>query len=51
MYGAICTFGRYDVGQKIDFLKASVELALDRDDLGPQFAAYLRELVQRRGLA
>ncbi|MGH8977378.1 MAG: UTP--glucose-1-phosphate uridylyltransferase GalU [Acidimicrobiia bacterium] len=51
VYGAICTFGRYDVGQKLDFLKASVELALDRDDLGPQFAAYLKELVQRRGLA
>ena len=47
---AICTFGRYDVGQKIDFLRANVELALDRDDLGPQFAAFLRELVQRRGL-
>ena len=47
--GAICTFGRYDVGQKIDFLRANVELALDRPDLGPEFAAFLRELVQRRG--
>jgi UTP--glucose-1-phosphate uridylyltransferase len=51
VYGAICTFGRYDVGQKIDFLKASVELALDRDDIGPAFATYLKDLVQRRGLA
>jgi UTP--glucose-1-phosphate uridylyltransferase len=51
VYGAICTYGRYDVGQKIDFLKATVELALERDDLGPQFAAYLQDLVQRRGLA
>jgi UTP--glucose-1-phosphate uridylyltransferase len=50
VYGAICTFGRYDVGQKVDFLKASVELALDRDDLAPQFAAFLKDLVQRRGL-
>ena len=51
VYGAICTFGRYDVGQKIDFLKANVELALDRDELGPAFATYLKDLVQRRGLA
>ena len=47
---AICTYGRHDVGKKIDFLKATVELALDRDDLGPEFAAFLREVVQRRGL-
>ena len=50
VYGAICTYGRHDVGKKIDFLKATVELALDRDDLGPEFAAFLREVVQRRGL-
>ena len=50
VYGAICTHGRHDVGKKIDFLKATVELALDRDDLGPEFAAFLREVVQRRGL-
>jgi UTP--glucose-1-phosphate uridylyltransferase len=51
VYAQICSGGRYDVGQKIDFLRANVELALERPDLGPQFAAYLRELVQRRGLA
>jgi UTP--glucose-1-phosphate uridylyltransferase len=50
VYGAICTYGRHDVGKKIDFLKATVELALDREDLGPEFAAFLREVVQRRGL-
>ncbi len=50
VYGAICTYGRHDVGKKIDFLKATVELALDRDDLGPEFAVFLREVVQRRGL-
>ena len=50
VYGAICTHGRHDVGKKIDFLKATVELALDREDLGPEFAVFLREVVQRRGL-
>ncbi len=51
MYGVVCTAGRYDVGQKLDFLRANVELALDRKDLGPAFAAFLRDLVARRGLA
>ena len=50
VYGAICTFGRHDVGKKLDFLRATVELALDREDLGPAFAEYLRDVVQRRGL-
>lgn len=42
--------GRFDIGQKIDFLRANVELALDRDDLGEEFAAVLRAIVTRRGL-
>ncbi len=35
---------RYDVGTKIDFLKSTVELALARSDLGPEFRAYLKSL-------
>jgi UTP--glucose-1-phosphate uridylyltransferase len=50
VYAQPCTEGRYDVGQKLDFLRANVELALDRSDLGPDFAQYLRELVRRRDL-
>lgn len=37
--------GRYDVGNKLDFLKATVELALEREDLGPPLRAYLQDLV------
>jgi UTP--glucose-1-phosphate uridylyltransferase len=50
VYGYVFSEGRYDVGKKIDFLRATVELALLRDDLGPEFGAYLAELVQARGL-
>jgi UTP--glucose-1-phosphate uridylyltransferase len=50
VYGRVCSSGRYDVGQKLDFLRANVELALDRPDMADEFAEYLRELVQRRGL-
>jgi UTP--glucose-1-phosphate uridylyltransferase len=35
---------RYDAGDKLGFLKATVEFALKRQDLGKDFGAYLREL-------
>jgi UTP--glucose-1-phosphate uridylyltransferase len=45
-----CESGRYDIGHKLDFLRANIELALDRPDLGPELSEFLRELVQRRGI-
>jgi UTP--glucose-1-phosphate uridylyltransferase len=41
---------RYDIGKKLDYLRATVELAIDRDDLGPDFRAILADLVQRKKL-
>lgn len=35
---------RYDVGNKIGFLQANIEFALNRPDLSEEFSAYLREL-------
>lgn len=37
---------RYDVGDKIGFLKATIEFALRRDDLKEGFMDYLREIVE-----
>lgn len=37
---------RYDVGDKLGFLKATVEFALRRDDLSAPFADYLKEIVK-----
>jgi UTP--glucose-1-phosphate uridylyltransferase len=34
---------RYDAGSKLEYLQATVELALSRPDLGGPFAAWLRE--------
>ena len=51
VFGYRCDSGRYDVGQKLDYLHANIELALDREDLGPQLAEWLRDLVKRRGIA
>ena len=50
VYGWVFDEGRFDIGKKLDYLQATVELALDRDDLGPEFAAFLVEVMQRRGL-
>ena len=41
---------RFDTGNKIDYLKATVETAIDRDDVGPEFREFLADLVQRRRL-
>jgi len=35
---------RYDIGNKLDFLITNVEFALEREDLGPEFRAYLQGL-------
>jgi UTP--glucose-1-phosphate uridylyltransferase len=50
VYGFTFEGGRYDIGHKLDYLRATVELALERDDLGPEFAAYLADLVRHRNL-
>lgn len=38
---------RYDLGDKLGFLKATVEFALRRKDLGREFQAYLETLAPR----
>jgi len=50
IYGHVFEKGRFDVGDKLDYLRATVELAIDRDDLGPQFRSFLADLVKRKGL-
>ena len=37
---------RYDAGERLGYLKATVELAIQRDDLGPPFRTYLQSLVK-----
>ena len=51
VYGVVFSAGRYDVGKKIDFLRANIELALARDDLRPELERLLVDLVRDRGLA
>jgi UTP--glucose-1-phosphate uridylyltransferase len=44
IYGLKFEGRRYDAGDKAGFLKATVEFALEREDLGPAFREYLKSL-------
>ncbi|RKO65670.1 UTP--glucose-1-phosphate uridylyltransferase GalU [Desulfofundulus salinus] len=46
VYGLVFKGRRYDVGDKLGYLKAMVEFALERPDLGEEFAAYLKEVAR-----
>lgn len=50
VYGYVFDSGRYDIGKKIDYLRATVELALRRNDLGPEFRSFLADVCRREGL-
>jgi UTP--glucose-1-phosphate uridylyltransferase len=49
---AACVYvdGRYDVGQKLDYLRATVELALDHPELGAPFRELLAQIVGEGGI-
>jgi UTP--glucose-1-phosphate uridylyltransferase len=44
VYGYRFEGTRYDAGDKLGFLKATVEMALEREDLGADFRQYLKSL-------
>lgn len=46
VYGVVFRGRRYDTGDKLDYIKAVVQLAGDRDDLGPELKTWLRGYVQ-----
>jgi len=48
VYAYVFEDGRFDVGNKLDYLKATVELAVDREDVGEGLREYLADLVQRK---
>jgi UTP--glucose-1-phosphate uridylyltransferase len=45
LYGYRFEGTRYDAGDKLGFLKATVEFALKRRDLGEEFKTYLKSLT------
>ena len=51
MYGVVFRGRRYDTGDRLDYLKAVVQLACERQDLGPDLRAWLRAYVAGMGPA
>ena len=45
VYGVVFRGRRYDTGDKLDYIKAVVQLAADRDDLGPELRPWLVDYV------
>ena len=45
VFGLVFRGRRYDTGDKQSYLQATVRLASGREDLGPDFRAWLREFV------
>ena len=48
VHGVVFRGRRYDTGDRLDYLKAVVQLAADREDLGPPLIAGLREWLGTR---
>ena len=49
-HGVTFDTGRYDTGNKLDWLRATVEVALGHPELGGPFRAVLAEIARREGL-
>ncbi|WP_144873921.1 UTP--glucose-1-phosphate uridylyltransferase GalU [Microbacterium sp. 1.5R] len=45
--GVIFRGRRYDTGDRVDYIKAIVQLASDRDDLGAELRPWLKEFAER----
>ncbi len=48
VHGVVFRGRRYDTGDRLDYLKAVVQLAADRDDLGPPLLDWLAEWLPTR---
>jgi len=45
VYGVVFSGRRYDTGDKIDYIKAIIQLASEREDLGPELRPWLTNFV------
>ncbi|MFF2494609.1 UTP--glucose-1-phosphate uridylyltransferase GalU [Agromyces sp. NPDC058064] len=47
VYGVVFRGRRYDTGDKLDYIKAVIQLAVDRDDLGAELKSWLVDYTAR----
>ncbi|MEX2421549.1 MAG: UTP--glucose-1-phosphate uridylyltransferase GalU [Actinomycetota bacterium] len=50
VYAYVFEGGRYDVGNRLDYLRATIELAIEREDIGQDLRTWLGDLVERKKL-
>lgn len=48
VHGVVFSSGRYDTGNKVDYLRANLEIALTRPDLTAEVQAIIDEVIARR---
>ena len=46
VHGVLFTGRRYDTGDRLGYLKTIVQVAAERDDLGPEFLKWLKEFIR-----
>ncbi|MEU1091584.1 UTP--glucose-1-phosphate uridylyltransferase GalU [Streptomyces sp. NPDC005576] len=51
VHGVVFSGRRYDTGDRAEYLRATVRLACEREDLGPGFRSWLREFVRAEEMA
>jgi UTP--glucose-1-phosphate uridylyltransferase len=51
VYAHVFEGGRFDVGNKLDYVKATIEIAIDREDLRKDLKHWLADLVERKKLS
>ncbi|MDR6868894.1 UTP--glucose-1-phosphate uridylyltransferase [Microbacterium resistens] len=47
VYGVVFRGRRYDTGDRLDYIKAIVQIATDREDLGPDLRPWLKDFADR----
>jgi UTP--glucose-1-phosphate uridylyltransferase len=50
VYAYVFEGGRFDVGNKLDYVKATMEIAIGRDDIGSELRGWLGDLAERKKL-
>jgi len=46
VYGVVFRGRRYDTGDRLDYIKAILQLAVDREDLGPSLRPWVKEFAE-----
>ncbi|HSJ51156.1 MAG TPA: UTP--glucose-1-phosphate uridylyltransferase GalU [Actinomycetota bacterium] len=50
VYAHVFEDGRFDTGNKLDYVKATIEIAIEREDIGKDLRRWLADLAERKKL-